>query len=59
MKTIRLFDQNSHTYTFDATVISCETGGSPDTLTVILDATAFSPREAASTPIPVPSEAAP
>ncbi len=43
MKTIRLFDQNSHLYTFEATVLSAEAGKTPDTLSVILDATAFFP----------------
>ena len=52
MKTIRLFDQNSHTYTFDATVLSCATGGSPDTLAVILDATAFFPEGGGQYPDP-------
>ena len=43
MKTTRLFDQNSHLYTFTATVLSAEVGKAPDTLSVILDATAFFP----------------
>lgn len=43
MKTIRLFDENSHLYTFTAAVLSCEAGKSPDTLSVVLDATAFFP----------------
>lgn len=43
MKTIRLFDENSHLYTFTATVLSAEAGKDPDTLSVILDATAFFP----------------
>ena len=43
MKTIRLFDQNSHLYTFSATVLSVEAGNTPDTLSVVLDATAFFP----------------
>ena len=43
MKTTRLFDQNSHLYTFQATVLSAEAGKSPDTLSVVLDATAFFP----------------
>ena len=43
MKTIRLFDKNSHLYTFSATVLSAEIGKKPDTLDVILDATAFFP----------------
>jgi alanyl-tRNA synthetase len=43
MKTIRLFDQNSHLYTFEATVLSAEAGKTPDTLSVVLDATAFFP----------------
>ena len=45
MKTIRLFDQNSHLYTFTAAVLSAESGKTPDTLDVILDATAFFPEE--------------
>ena len=36
MKTIRLFDENSHLYTFEATVLSVEAGKSPDTLNVVL-----------------------
>ena len=52
MKTIRLFDQNSHTYTFSATVLSAEAGGSPDTLNVILDATAFFPEGGGQYPDP-------
>lgn len=43
MKTTRLFDQNSHLYTFTATVLSAEVGKNLDTLDVILDATAFFP----------------
>ena len=43
MKTTRLFDQNSHLYTFQATVLSAEAGKSPDTLSVVLDGTAFFP----------------
>ncbi len=43
MKTIRLFDENSHLYTFTATVLSAEAGKDPNTLNVILDATAFFP----------------
>ena len=43
MKTTRLFDQNSHLYTFTATVLSAEVGKAPDTLAVVLDATAFFP----------------
>ena len=43
MKTTRLFDQNSHLYTFQAAVLSAEAGKSPDTLSVVLDATAFFP----------------
>ena len=48
MKTTRLFDQNSHQYTFAATVRSagsadpCRTSPT-DTLSVVLDATAFFP----------------
>ena len=45
MKTIRLFDQNSHLYTFTAAVLSAEAGKTPDTLDVILDTTAFFPEE--------------
>ncbi|MBE6652012.1 MAG: hypothetical protein E7610_01185 [Ruminococcaceae bacterium] len=45
MKTIRLFDQNSHLYTFTSAVLSAESGKTPDTLDVILDATAFFPEE--------------
>ncbi len=43
MKTIRLFDENSHLYTFETTVLSAEPGKTPDTLNVVLDATAFFP----------------
>ena len=43
MKTTRLFDQNSHLYTFTASVLSAEAGKTPDTLSVVLDATAFFP----------------
>lgn len=43
MKTTRLFDQNSHLYAFPATVLSAEVGKAPDTLSVVLDATAFFP----------------
>ena len=43
MKTTRLFDQNNHLYIFDATVLSVEAGKSPDTLSVVMDATAFFP----------------
>ena len=43
MKTTRLFDQNSHLYTFTAAVLSAEAGKTPDTLSVVLDATAFFP----------------
>lgn len=42
-RTTRLFDQNSHLYTFTATVLSAEVGKTPDTLSVILDATVFFP----------------
>ena len=45
MKTIRLFDENSHLYTFTAAVVSAEAGKTPDTLDVVLDATAFFPEE--------------
>ena len=43
MKTTRLFDQNSHLYTFTSAVLSAEAGKTPDTLSVVLDATAFFP----------------
>lgn len=43
MKTTRLFDLNSHQYTFTATVLSVEAGKASDTLSVTLDATAFFP----------------
>ena len=43
MKTTRLFDQNSHLYTFQAAVLSAEAGKTPDTLSVVLDGTAFFP----------------
>ena len=43
MKTTRLFDQNSHLYTFTAAVLSAEAGSAPDSLSVVLDATAFFP----------------
>ena len=43
MKTTRLFDQNSHLYTFTAAVLSAEAGKTSDTLSVVLDATAFFP----------------
>ena len=43
MKTIRLFDENSHLYTFTAEVIAAEPGKAPATLDVVLDATAFFP----------------
>ena len=43
MKTTRLFDQNSHLYTFTASVLSAEAGKTPDTLSVVLDTTAFFP----------------
>jgi alanyl-tRNA synthetase len=43
MKTTRLFDQNSHLHTFTAAVLSAEAGKTPETLSVILDATAFFP----------------
>ena len=52
MKTIRLFDQDSHLYTFEATVLSVDAGGSPDTLNVILDATAFFPEGGGQYPDP-------
>ncbi len=44
MKTTRLFDQNSHLCTFTAAVLSAEVGKAPDTLSVVLDATAFFPQ---------------
>jgi hypothetical protein len=43
MKTTRLFDENSHLYTFEATVLSAEAGKAPDTLNVVLNVTAFFP----------------
>lgn len=43
MKTMRLFDQNSHLYTFTATVLAVTPGKAPETLHVVLDATAFFP----------------
>lgn len=43
MKTIRLFDENSHLYIFTATVLSSEPSDDPHTLRVILDKTAFFP----------------
>ena len=43
MKTIRLFDQDSHLFRFTATVLSAEAGKTADTLLVVLDATAFFP----------------
>ena len=43
MKPPRLFGQNSHLYTFTAAVLSAEAGKTPDTLSVVLDATAFFP----------------
>ena len=43
MKTIRLFDENSHLYTFETTVLSAEAGKAPHTLNLVLDATAFFP----------------
>ena len=52
MKTIRLFDQDSHLYTCKATVVSCEAGKAPDTLSVILDATAFFPEGGGQYPDP-------
>ncbi len=41
--TIRLFDRDSHMYTFHAAVLACEPGMTADTLCVVLDATAFFP----------------
>ena len=52
MNTLRLFDQNSHLYTFEATVLSAEAGKSPHTLAVILDATAFFPEGGGQYPDP-------
>ena len=52
MNTLRLFDQNSHLYTFEATVLSAEAGKSPHTLSVILDATAFFPEGGGQYPDP-------
>lgn len=43
MKTVRLFDQDSHLYTFTAGVLACEQDTAEATLRVILDATAFFP----------------
>lgn len=43
MKTIRLFDQNSHLYSFTATILAVSAGKAPNTLEVTLDATAFFP----------------
>ncbi len=42
-KTIRLFDENSHLYSFDAAVLSCEAAVDPRSFAVVLDATAFFP----------------
>ena len=52
MKTLRLFDQDSHLYTFEATVLSAEAGQTPDTLKVILNATAFFPEGGGQYPDP-------
>ncbi|MBR6781913.1 MAG: hypothetical protein IKM33_01780 [Clostridia bacterium] len=52
MKTLRLFDQDSHLYTFDATVLSAEAGKAPDTLSVVLDSTAFFPEGGGQYPDP-------
>ena len=52
MNTLRLFDQNSHLYTFEATVLSAEAGKTPHTLSVILDATAFFPEGGGQYPDP-------
>ena len=52
MNTLRLFDQNSHLYTFEATVLSAEAGKPPHTLAVILDATAFVPEGGGQYPDP-------
>lgn len=43
MQTIRLFDQDSHLYSFTTRVLSAEEGKTPDTLLVTLEATAFFP----------------
>ena len=59
MKTIRLFDQDSHLYTCNATVVSCEAGKAPDTLSVILDATAFFPEGGGQYPDPGTLEGCP
>ncbi len=42
-QTIRLFDENSHLYTFEATVLSCKPTADPHSFAVVLDATAFFP----------------
>jgi alanyl-tRNA synthetase len=42
-QTIRLFDENSHLYSFDATVLSCKPTADPRAFAVVLDATAFFP----------------
>ena len=52
MKTIRLFDENSHLYTFAAPVLSAAPGKAPDTLDVILNATAFFPEGGGQYPDP-------
>ena len=43
MKTIRLFDRNSHQYAFTATVVSATPAKAAGTIDVVLDATAFFP----------------
>ena len=42
-KTIRLFDENSHLYSFEAAVLSCEATADPHAYAVVLNATAFFP----------------
>ncbi len=42
-RTIRLFDENSHQFTFSATVLACTPTDAPDRFDVVLDATAFFP----------------
>ncbi len=41
--TLRLFDADSHTFTFTATVLSCQPTDMPEQYAVILDRTAFFP----------------
>ena len=45
MKTIRLFDQNSHLYTFASPIAAITDGPTPKTVGVITEATAFFPEE--------------